>query len=194
MIIVKPMKNETQPYYVEVGSVLNVIENLSKYKGTQLACYLLFRLYYSWAFWKKVTKKQCTELLNCSPTQALKILQQVNVLDFQEWRLNEEANYSALDSQVEVETPYTKFSWKYGNKFHTTFKSYWNILIPLAEGKGYTVEEYFDSLMSIVKEDKWWKNVITEEMALRKITFLENKFGHRLPKKVTRLDEISHIF
>ena len=172
---------------------VSVVNSLKTYKGTHSACLLLLLIDIEGLWGTRITKVKCRELLGSSPTQALAILKQSNAIDFMEWRLLE-PTYETLAQPIEEDTPITKFSWKYGKQFHTNFGSYWNLLINFASSRRYEVEEYFERLMVEIRKDDWWRNVITEEMALRKIEFLENKFWNRIPNKVQWLSSISHIF
>jgi len=187
--------NNQERLLEDVGNAYSIISSLRKYKNTSSACLLLLYFAIEWMYWRRITKKSCQELLNGSPTQALKILRLCNIIDLSEWRLLEEPKFDNLEKDLQEEdNPLSNFSWKYGKDFHRSFQSYWSLLVSIAEGKRYTPEEYFDRLIAEVRKDDWWKNVITEEMLLRKIEFLNNKFGTRIPKKVWWLSEVSHVF
>lgn len=170
----------------------NIIKELRKYPKTSSAILLLFYLNEEGSWWKRITQKLCRELLNGSPTQALKILQQANVLDLKEWRLNKEPSYDNLL----IEDEYPPFSHKYWPKFFQAYKSFWKYLVKIANDKRYSEEEYFTRLFVEVKKDKFWSWVITQEMLLRKIILLNDKFGWLIPKNVVSwwLWEITHIF
>lgn len=177
-----------------IEKVYSIVKELRRIKWTHSACLLLLSIAIESRFWKRITINDCKELLWCSPTQAVKILKQYNVIDFKEWRLLE-PNFDSLTSWVvEEENEYSKFSWKYWKQFHNSFKSFWHLLIKIAEGKRYTPEEYFERLLKEVRKDNWWKNIITEEMAIRKIEFLDKKFWINIPMKVGWLSEVTHIF
>lgn len=170
----------------EVGRVYPIVSKLLTHKWTQSSCLLLVLLAIEGKLWNKITKKACQELLKSSPNVAIRHLQWI--IDFKDWTIIWD------EPRLEEEIIEDKFSWKYWKKFNSSYKSFWHLLVASATAKRYDKEEYFDRLIAEVRKDDWWKNVITEEMVLRKFEFLDNKFWKLINKKAWTLSEITHIF
>lgn len=148
----------------------------------------------------KITKAILSSYFTGEPSKAkraIEILSKCNIIDFKKWVLLpiEWVNYDCLnEEEAEPQTAIEKFSWRYGKRFNTTFKSYWQLLINISNWKRYDAEEYFNLLLAECKKDKFWAKVITEEMVLRKVVLLDKQFWHKIPKKVWDMDSVANIF
>ena len=143
----------------------------------------------------KVTKKLCNSYFTGEPSQAkraIEFLSSHKIVDFDKWVFTWE--YVETIEEESYKTPLEKFSWRYGKKFHSSFKAYWQLLINASNWKRYFPEEYFNLLLTEVKKDKFWGKVITEEMLLRKFLMLDKQFWWKIPKKVWDMESVASIF
>lgn len=146
----------------------------------------------------KITKKLVTDMFTGEPSRwknAIKYLSLCGIIDFSKWVVTWEFDTSPLtEEEEEPLTPLEKFSWRYGRKFHSSFKAYWQLLINTANWKRYFPEEYFNLLIAEVRKDKFWGKVVTEEMVLRKFLLLEKQFWGKIPKKIGDMEDVVSIF
>lgn len=175
----------------------DIIFELTKIKGTSSARLVLLMIHLYGCGDVKITKKLCRDWFTGEPSKAnnaIKILSESNIIDFKKWEMGEPNWDYFTTMQVEPTTPLEKFSYKYGRKFLSAFKSYWNILVKIASSKRYFPEEYFNLLIAEARKDKFWSTVITEEMCMRKVDMMEKNFGSKIPKKVGDMWDVSSIF
>lgn len=173
-----------------------MIEALRQHKKTSSAVLILLSL--ELASLENVTKKWIAD--NVFPwepklaKQAISLLEKVGMIDNNLKIVYEGWDCSNINTQEEAVAEEDKWAIAYGWKTYKTYLSFKPILVSLAKQKNMSASDYFTSLMSEIKKDLWWKDKITHDMCLRKLSFLSEKFGHKIKPRLSGMSSIEHIF